>query len=476
MIKLYNTLTGNKEPLVPLAEGHIKIYACGVTVYDTSHVGHAMQALVFDLLVRFLSHVGYRVTYVRNFTDVDDKIIARASELAISPRKLAMSIIDSCRDDFARLGLTPATHEPCVSQNIPEIIAMIEQLIVDGFAYASEQGNVYFRVSKFPNYGQLSNQTVEQLPGGDSPADDKEDPHDFALWKKSEVVDASWPSRWGTGRPGWHIECSAMAKKHLGVSFDIHGGGRDLVFPHHENEIAQSVAANNSSYATIWMHNGLVTVDGQKMAKSLGNHITIKDFLDSWPAEVLRLAIITHHYRSDIDFSEEIFRNNCQRLLYFYETLQFLEKNLPTDSQPLSNDSLAEDEHYQKLIVALEDDLNTPIALAELQVLSKKINGMRNRIDRQQFAKLHKVMLAFGNVFGLFNEQPQTFIANLKQRALVANNIDGQHIETLIEQRRLARQNKDYVKADQIRQQLADQGIDVRDSREGTEWSFILGY
>ena len=473
MIKLYNTLTGNKEILTPLEEGHIRIYACGVTVYDTSHVGHAMQALVFDLLVRFLCHLGYRVTYVRNFTDVDDKIIARSDELAISPRKLAKSVIDSCQSDFARLGVRPATHEPCVSQNIAEIIAMIEQLIAGDFAYASEQGNVYFRVKKFPDYGRLSNRTIEQLQGADNPADDKEDPHDFALWKKSEVVDASWPSRWGTGRPGWHIECSAMAKKHLGVSFDIHGGGRDLVFPHHENEIAQSVAANNSPYATIWMHNGLVTVDGQKMAKSLGNHITIDDFLNTWPAEVLRLAIITHHYRSDINFSEEIFRVNCQRLLYFYETLSFLEKNIPADTRPMSSDCLAQDNHYQKFIAALADDLNTPIALAELQALCKKINGMRNRINRQQLVKLHQVMLVFGNVLGLFNEQPQTFIANLKQRALVANKLDARQIETLIERRQLARQNKDFAQADQLRQQLVDQGIEVRDSQQGTEWTFI---
>ena len=473
MIKLYNTLTNNKQPLVPLAKGHVKIYACGVTVYDSSHVGHAMQALVFDLLVRFLCHVGYRVTYVRNFTDVDDKIIARANELAISPRKLASSIIASCRDDFARLGLKPATHEPCVSQNIAEIIAMIEQLIADGFAYASEQGNVYFRVAKFPDYGQLSNRTIEQLVGGDSPADDKEDPQDFALWKKSEAVDASWPSRWGTGRPGWHIECSAMAKKHLGVSFDIHGGGRDLVFPHHENEIAQSVAANNSPYATIWMHNGLVTVDGQKMAKSLGNHITIADFLNNWPAEVLRLAIITHQYRSDIDFSEEIFRINCQRPLYFYQTLLFLEENLPTDDQPPPKDCLTNNNHYRNFIAALEDDLNTPIALAELQALSKTINRTRNRIDGQQIKELHKVMLTIGNVLGLFNEPPQTFISDLKQRALDANNLDRQHIETLIEQRQSARQGKDFAKADQLRQQLIDQGIEVRDSQQGTEWGFI---
>lgn len=473
MIKLYNTLNGNKEPLKPLTEGHVKIYACGVTVYDASHVGHAMQALVFDLLVRFLRHVGYRVTYVRNFTDVDDKIIARADELAISPRKLATSVIDSCRSDFARLGLKPATHEPCVSQNIPEIIAMIEQLIADGFAYASAQGNVYFRVKKFPDYGQLSNRTIEQLQVADNPADDKEDPQDFALWKKSEVIDASWPSRWGSGRPGWHIECSAMAKKHLGVSFDIHGGGRDLVFPHHENEIAQSVAANNSPYATIWMHNGLVTVDGQKMAKSLGNHITIDDFLDKWPAEVLRLAIITHHYRSDIDFSEEIFRTNCQRLLYFYETLLFLEQNLPTASQQLSNYDLANNNHYQKFIAALEDDLNTPIAVAELQTLTKKANSMRNRVDQQQLMQLRKLILTFGEILGLFNEQPQTFIANLKQRALVANNIDARQIETLVKNRQLARQNKDFAKADAIRRQLAVQGIEVRDSQHGTEWTFI---
>lgn len=322
-----NTLTGKKERLVPIRPGHVSIYACGVTTYDHYHIGHALQAIYFDMICRYLRYAGYKVTYVRNYTDVDDKIINRAKDLGISPQKLAQDIIESSEEDMIALGCIAPDFAPRVSRSIPEIIAMVEDLIRNGAAYATPDGDVYYRVRSKSDYGKLSNRKVDELRAGtrDLVEGGKEDPLDFALWKHDETEGASWDSPWGKGRPGWHIECSAMSKIHLGPSFDIHGGGRDLIFPHHENEIAQSESANKCSYANIWIHSGLLTIEKQKMSKSLGNHIALKDFLKKWPAEALRLAYLQHHYGSNIDFHKDTFKKAHQRLFYYYSTLGTLD-------------------------------------------------------------------------------------------------------------------------------------------------------
>ena len=470
-IKIWNTLTRRKESLQPLEDNHVRIYACGVTVYDDCHVGHAMQALVFDLLVNFLRSYGYRVTYVRNFTDVDDKIIARSQALAISPRQLGDEMIASCQRDFNALGLTLPDQEPRVSTHIPEIIAMIGTLVEGGYAYASRAGNVYFRVRRFSDYGKLSNRKIEALQSGEPHTDDKEDVLDFALWKADAVEGASWPSPWGVGRPGWHIECSAMAAAHLGKSFDIHGGGRDLVFPHHENEIAQSVCANDSPYASLWMHSGLVTVAGRKMSKSLHNHITIAQFLQDWSPEVLRLAVFTHHYRSNVDFSAAFLRTIRRRLLYYCETLVFLRQAASaanTKTLAAENKTI-----YEKFTAALGDDLNTPEALAQLNIACKKANELRRNPAqaKDQATQLAQLIAQCGELLGILRRDPQAFITATRQEVLQESGISEQQVQDLMAERVAARKASNYHRADALRAELQAKGIALQDTPAGTTWT-----
>lgn len=473
-IKIWNTLTHRKEHLRPREDQQVRIYACGVTVYDHCHVGHAMQALVFDLLVNVLRREGYRVTYVRNFTDVDDKIIARSQELSISPHQLAAAMIASCQRDFKALNLTAPDHEPRVSTHIAEIIAMIDTLIERGYAYASEAGNVYFRVRQFPNYGELSNCKIEELQRAEPHNDDKEDALDFALWKADTVAGASWPSPWGVGRPGWHIECSAMSMAYLGKSFDIHGGGRDLIFPHHENELAQSVCANDSPYASLWMHSGLVTVDGRKMSKSLHNHITIAQFLRDWSPEVLRLAVFTHHYRSNVDFSPAFLRLIRRRVLYYCETLVFLHKIADRTQQKIL--TAASKAVYEKFMNALRDDLNTPAALAQLHIACKKANELRRHPApaKDEAAQLALLISRGGELLGIVPSDPQAYIAATRQEVLQEHDLSEQQVQDMIAERDTARQAGNYRHADALRATLQEQGIDLQDTPDGTTWT--IGY
>ena len=463
-VTLYNTLTRRKELLTPLEDGHVKIYACGVTVYDHCHVGHAMQASVFDILTNFLRGLGYRVTYIRNFTDVDDKIIARAREMQILPSELATKMTASAAADFKALGLTAPDAEPRVSQSIASIIAMIVDLCAQGFAYPTVAGNVYFSVRKYSDYGRLSNRDIEQLQQGET-ATDKQDNLDFALWKADTTASASWSSPWGQGRPGWHIECSAMAKQHLGMSFDIHGGGRDLIFPHHENEIAQSVCANSSPYASIWMHNGLMTVEGKKMSKSLRNHITIKDFLQNWSPEVLRLIILSHHYRSNIDFSQKAFKQARRRLFYYYQTISKLHTDADDDDAYLA---VVKD----NFLACMCDDLNTPMALVQLQDTCKKANEL-HRAGKQTGA-YHALLSFFGKTLGILQDEASEHIAKQKQTVLDDSGISETELQALITQRNHARQTRNYQLADQIRAQLQDKGIELQDYADRSDWSVIL--
>ncbi len=471
LVKIWNTLTRRKESLQPREDGHVRIYACGVTVYDDCHVGHAMQALVFDLLVNFLRRGGYRVTYVRNFTDVDDKIIARSQELGIAPRQLVERMISSCQRDFKALHLTAPDREPRVSTHIAEIISMITTLIEAGYAYASAAGNVYFRVRRFPDYGKLSNRKIEALQSGEPHTDDKEDLLDFALWKADTVAGASWPSPWGVGRPGWHIECSAMSAAHLGKSFDIHGGGRDLVFPHHENEIAQSVCANGCAYASLWMHSGLVTVAGRKMSKSLGNHLSIAQFLRDWSPEVLRLAVFTHHYRSNVDFSPAFLRTIRRRLLYYCETLVFL--RTVAAGQPGKILSAGNQAIYEKFMAALGDDLNTPAALAQLHIACKQANDLRRHPApaKTQAAQLAQLITQCGQLLGILRGEPQAYIRATRQEVLRENDLSEQQVQDMIAARVAARQAGNYRRADELRAALQAKGVALQDLPAGTTWT-----
>ncbi len=475
-IQVTNTLTGKKEPLKPLEPGHVRMYACGVTVYDHCHIGHAMQAIYFDVIRNYLEAAGYKVTYVRNYTDVDDKIINRAQEMGISPLKLSEDIINSSRKDMMALGIRAASHEPKVSDTIPEIIAMIAALVAKGFAYAAD-GDVYYRVRAKKDYGKLSNRKPDELRAGtrDLVKGEKEDELDFALWKRDETEGASWDSPWGRGRPGWHIECSAMAKKFLGDNFDIHGGGRDLVFPHHENEIAQSEAANSCPYATIWIHSGLLTINKQKMSKSLGNHILINEFLKSWPAEVLRLAYLQQQYTSNTDFSDAVFQRCAERLLYFYESMRSLDE-LAAGGNP---DGPMEKDHNPAELMTqfhrhMADDFNTVNALADINVTFRKVNdllqGKKSPTKSNTAAAYARELRKAFHVFGMMKEDPAHFLAELKRKVLPQLGITENQIEALIAARATARQNKDWAKGDEIRNELTAKGIELMDAPGKTEW------
>ena len=477
-IKIYSTLSRKKDKLKPIEAGHVGMYACGVTVYDDNHIGHAMQAIFFDVIRNYLEYAGYKVTYVRNYTDVDDKIINRANKLSISPRALSESVIESSIEDLAELGVKPATHEPKVSENIPEISSLIEDLISKGAAYATPTGDVYYRVRSNPDYGKLSNRKIDELKSGtrDVNRGDKEDELDFALWKQDETKDASWQSPWGKGRPGWHIECSAMAKKFLGANFDIHGGGLDLVFPHHENEIAQSESANCCAYANVWMHSGLLTINRQKMSKSLGNFITIKDFLKKWPGEVLRLGYLQNHYSSNIDFSEDIFKSCRKRLLYYYETLKALsdfsgsEEGYQEAKAKLPISQFREDFHKQ-----MSENFNTSGAIACINEVMKQANQLvkkkKNAENKNTVLCLSKLLSEWGTVLGLFQRDPAVFIESLKMQLLPELGIKKQDIESLLAERWKARQSKDWARSDELRDELRAKGIVINDGTTSSTWT-----
>ncbi|NRA45967.1 MAG: cysteine--tRNA ligase [Oligoflexales bacterium] len=477
-IKVYSTLSRKKQSLSPVKPGHVGIYACGVTVYDDNHIGHAMQAIFFDVIRTYLEYAGYKVTYVRNYTDVDDKIINRANELGISPRDLSEGVIQSSIEDLAELGVKPATFEPKVSESIPEIIAMINDLVEKGAAYPTKTGDVYYRVRNNPEYGKLSNRKVDELKSGtrDVAQGEKEDALDFALWKQDDTQDASWDSPWGKGRPGWHIECSAMSKKFLGPNFDIHGGGLDLVFPHHENEIAQSESANGCAYANVWMHSGLLTINRQKMSKSLGNFITIKDFLKKWPGEVLRLGYLQNHYSSNIDFSEEIFKTCRKRLLYYYETMKALKDHSFSETPGNEEKSLLpinkfRDEFHRHM----SENFNTPGAIACINDVMKQANQLikkkKNDDTKNTVICLTHLLTEWGQVLGLFQREPSIFIESLKQALLPDLGIDKPTIDKLVADRWQARQDKDWKRSDEIRDELRSKGIIVNDGTTSSTWT-----
>jgi len=479
-LRVYNTMSGKKEEFKPLVPGKVGMYVCGVTVYDYCHIGHARANIVFDIIYRYLQFAGYETTYVRNYTDVDDKIINRANERGITSQELAEEFIVAFDEDMDALGMIKPTHQPRATEYIDQIIEITQKLIANGIAYESS-GDVYYSVNKFPNYLQLSKRNMEEMQAGArvAPGELKQNPMDFALWKAAKPSEPSWQSPWGMGRPGWHIECSAMSSSLLGDSFDIHGGGRDLIFPHHENEIAQSEGASGKPFVKYWLHNGFVNVDQEKMSKSLGNFFTIRDILKTYDAEVIRFFILSAQYRSPIDFSDHNLVEAQSGLKRFYEALD-VAKKATTGFDTSAVESTAGAEVEANFCAAMDDDFNTALAIAHL---FDGVRTMNRLVATKKFAKkadlvaqvadLHQTLLRLGEVIGLFISEPSEWLEKVKLNGLKKLSITAEEIAGLIEQRLQARSEKDFARSDEIRQELETKGIVLLDSREGTTWQLV---
>jgi cysteinyl-tRNA synthetase len=458
MLEIYNSLTRTQSPFVPIDPSNVRVYVCGMTVYDYCHIGHARVMVVFDVLYRYLCHVYGRehVTYVRNITDIDDKIIARANENKESIHDLTGRFIAAMNEDAEAIGVLHPNEEPRATVYMEEIIAMIQALVDKGYAYAASNGDVYYDVSKFAPYGRLSGRQLEDLRAGARVEVDeaKDDPLDFVLWKAAKLGEPQWDSPWGAGRPGWHIECSAMSTHCLGNHFDIHGGGMDLQFPHHENEIAQTCAATGDEFANVWMHNGFVRVDDEKMSKSLGNFFTIREVLKSYDPEVLRYFILTSHYRSPLNYSDQHLDNAKSALTTLYTALRGI---VPAPSQP-------DNPYRSRFLKAMDNDLATPEAQAVLFDLAHEINRIRET-DSTKAAALAGELVSLGNLLGLLGREPDAFLQAGNESSLSADAI-----EQLIEDRKAARAARNFQRADEIRDELLKQGIVLEDSAKGTTW------
>jgi cysteinyl-tRNA synthetase len=476
-IQVHDTLTAKKRELVPLVPGKIGLYACGPTVYDYSHLGHARCYVVWDVVVRHLRQRGLDVKYVRNFTDVDDKIIRRANERGEDPGVLAARFADAFHADMDAMGCLRPDVEPRVTGTMPEIVALIETLVARGFAYAPGNGDVYYSVRKFPEYGRLSRRNLDDLIAGArvEPGEAKRDPLDFALWKGAKPGEPSWDSPWGKGRPGWHIECSAMTRKHLGDTFDIHTGGKDLVFPHHTNEIAQSVAATSDAlraddFARYWLHNGFVEIDDEKMSKSLGNFFTVRDVLARYDGEGLRFFLLGTHYRNDFNFSDAILDEAERRLGYLYETLVKAERTAGDAAAG------AQAPFVEACRAALDDDFNTPQTLGILaeaftaaNVLADK-KGKKAPAERSELAAFARDAREACATLGILQRAPAEALRALRDKAAKRRGIDEEVVEDRIAARAEARKAKDFARSDALRDELLAIGVAIMDGPEGTTW------
>ncbi len=476
-LRVWNSLTDNKDTVDRPKGDELGLYVCGITVYDHAHLGHARFLVAFDAVVRFLRWDGYRVKYVRNWTDVDDKIIKRAVERGEDPLALSRRFIEECRKDFATLGVLPADVEPKATDHIPEMLAIIGKLVEKGHAYASE-GDVYFAVRSFPNYGRLSKRNLDDLMSGArvDVGDRKRDPLDFALWKAAkpgEPASVTWDSPWGPGRPGWHIECSAMCQKHLGTTFDLHGGGKDLIFPHHENEMAQSEAASGQPLARYWLHNGFVTLDQEKMSKSLGNFFTIRDITARWDGEALRLFLLGTQYRHPINFTESALADADKRLEYFYETLLKAQGWLFQKKHAVEGTLLPEP--VAAFRATMEDDFNTAEALATIGHLFSQINA---RIDAKaqpaEVASLLATALHLASALGFCGREATEAVRTRRTLAACRKAIAPEWVEERIAARIAARKAKDFAAADAIRVEVSGKGVELRDTPQGTDWRVLL--
>ncbi|MBZ5487779.1 cysteine--tRNA ligase [Halomonas aquamarina] len=458
-MQIYNTLTRRKEPFTPLIAGKVSMYVCGMTVYDYCHLGHARVMVAFDVITRYLRHRGYDVTYVRNITDIDDKILKRADENGESITALTERMIAAMHEDEARLHVLPPSQEPRATGHIGDIVAMIETLIDKGYAYPADNGDVYYRVRRFTDYGKLNNRQLDDMRSGARVEVDlhKEDPLDFVLWKAAKPGEAHWSSPWGNGRPGWHIECSAMSTCCLGETFDIHGGGPDLTFPHHENEIAQSEAATGKTYVNTWMHAGAVRVNQEKMSKSLGNFFTIRDVLAEHDPEVVRYLLVASHYRSAINYSVDSLVEARKSLTRLYTALDGVEAEAQVE---------AASAYRERFTAAMDDDFNTPEALAVLFDLAREVNRAKSDTPENAPA-LAAELRQLADVLGLLQQSAQAFLKGAQQQGVA---LDEAAIEEKIAQRKAAKADKDFTRADAIRDELAALGIILKDSREGTTW------
>lgn len=481
-IRIYNTLTRTKEPLRPIEEGHVQLYVCGITSYDYCHVGHARSALVFDMVVRYLRHRGYRVTFVRNFTDIDDKIINRANEQGIDSATLALRFINEFYTDMDALGTLRPDIEPKATEHVPEMIALVEDLIAKGMAYPAN-GDVYYRVERFAQYGQLSGRGLADMQAGARVEvnEKKEHPMDFVLWKGAKPGEPKWPSPWGDGRPGWHIECSAMSRKYLGETFDIHGGGQDLVFPHHENEIAQSCGASGKPFANLWMHHGFVTIKDEKMSKSLGNFLTIRDVLKQYEPEVLRLFIFSTQYRNPLDFTETALQDAQSGLERMYDCLAQIDGLANGDPSVAAciteKDRKGLEELQARFHAAMDNDFNTAQALAHLFDAIKAMNKLLRLLpdtpstaDVQFLRKTMTLFRELAGVLGLVQRDPVAVVAENKAREMAGISLSEEEIRSLIDKRNQARANKDWATSDEVRDYLLGHRIILKDSPEGTRW------
>lgn len=455
MLQIYNSLTQKKETFTPLQEGKVKIYVCGPTVYDFAHIGNARTYAGFDVVIRYLRWRGYDVTYVRNITDIDDKIIKRANENNEDFSAVVNRFTQAIHEDFAALGLVSPDHEPTATEYIPQMIVMIEQLLTNGNAYVAENGDVYFNVRSFPQYGELAHRNIEQLESGARVEinDAKRDPLDFVLWKLAKPGEPYWESPWGVGRPGWHIECSAMSTRLLGETFDIHGGGKDLVFPHHENEIAQSQCVTHKKFVNLWMHAGYLQIEKEKMSKSLGNFFTIRDLLNEHDPEVLRYFLIAVQYRSPLQYSQDVIKQARNSLERFYTALRGLPKA----------EAVVDSEFEKKFIHAMNDDFNTPIAFSVLFELAHEVQRLREK-DITAAAQHGALLKTLGAVLGILQSDPEKFLQSGKQ------DIDAAKIEALITARNTARAEKNWAESDRIRNELAAMSIVLEDGAQGTTW------
>ena len=457
-MKIYNTLTGRKEEFVPINENNVKMYACGITVSGEAHIGHAYQAMIYDIIRKYIEKTGFNVTYARNYTDVDDKIIAKSNETGIDADVFALKMIENIDKEMNRFKIGEPSVWIKATECIQDIISFVSTLIEKGHAYATEKGDVYFSVESFPAYGKLSNRNLEDAISGvriDSD-ESKRNPLDFALWKSAKEGEPYWESPWGNGRPGWHIECSTMNRKIFGDQIDIHGGGRDLIFPHHENEIAQTEALTGKTFAKYWIHNGLIKINGQKMSKSLNNSLFLKDLLNEFSPEVIKFALLQTNYRADINVTDNLFKDSEKHLVDFYKV--FVQaKNLGIE---LVGENQEIDKEFNR---AMDDDFNTALVLSNLFGIFKKIKAKLNAGDKTAGADLNQVKNTYA-LLGIFQEDPASFIERAEEK--VKSDIPTEVI-ALAEERLNARKNKDYKKSDELRDAILAQGYVIKDSKDG---------
>jgi len=496
MLKIYNTLTQKKEEFIPIRKGKVGIYGCGVTPYKPSHLGHAMQGIIFDIMRRYLEYKGYDVTYVRNYTDIEDRIIERAKEANMQALDYSQMIIDQCDKDFDALRVRRADYTPKVSEFIPEIIKAIGLLIKKGYAYETNKGNVYYSIAKFPEYGKLSKRKLDEMRVGvrKKVESDKQNAMDFALWKTSKEGEISWDSPWGKGRPGWHIECSVMSSYHLGKHFDIHGGGGDLLFPHHENEIAQSEALNDGKFVNYWVHNGLLMVGNKKMSKSLNNDVSIQDWLKRYHPEIIRYLILTNHYRSHVQFVPERYVEATKKVYQTYKTIKAMHEYLGYVLSEFDGDKWIQlDEFYEKNIDevlyrglineferSMDNDFNTVQVIAKFHEIVGKINTLvlkESEENKLTVATYHKYFDVVSKVMGIFDLEPEIVLKEIEDLHLL-NNADGLERKTItmmLVMLNEARKKKDYKTADTIRSTLGEKGIAViYNDQGGSRWELAF--